>query len=453
MWFAEDVIVISDLHLTAQRDRGLFQGDDLLASFLQWLHKELKGCHLVLNGDIFDFLANNTEATLNPTGAETQAASIAQSHVEVFDALSQIVNSKEHEVTILGGNHDPELALDSVQAKLEEHLKVSCPHSHLRWLTNGEGAFLSIGDSKVLIEHGDQYDPWNWIDHEALRRAVCLASRNIAYNGIYKPPPGSRLVTNRLHVLKDRFNWIETLQPLTPSVLPLLLEIVLPVVDSTDRNKILGAVNEFKGFALRSVVATALNVVKSKARHWAEVEEERQILNEWLSQYNNEEKSWGLKADVKAAFGRATRRLRRVYASAKLKKVARRSSFFQIEEPDEQLARVIELIGYGADLVVHGHTHAAKAYTVNNGLYFNTGTWGQLIKLPDAEADDEKWTTFLDTLRTNSATSFKRPTFARIRKQPAGTTASLCEWTSSGAKVLSEWNFTNNQWRKETINK
>lgn len=451
MWSTEDVVVISDLHLTVLRNRGLFQADDLLASFLQWLHKELKGCHLVLNGDIFDFLASHTEATLNPADAELQVVSIAQNHTEVFDALSLIVKSQEHEVTILGGNHDPELVLDRVQAKIEEHLKVSCPHSHLRWLTNGEGAFFSLGNAKVLIEHGDQYDPWNWIDHEALRRAICLASRNISYKDIYKSPPGSRLVINRLNVLRDRFNWIETLQPLTPSILPLLLEIVLPVVDSNDRNQILGAVREFKDFAKRSMVETTLTLVKSRSRYWADVNEERQILSEWLAQFKREERSWGAIQDLKAAMGRTVARLRQVYSSAKLKKVARTSSFFQIEAADEQLARVVELIGYGTHLVVHGHTHAAKAYTVGGGLYINTGTWGQLTSLPDPEAGDEEWTNFLDSLRNNSATFSNRPTFARIRKQPDGTTASLCEWTGSGAKILSAWNFTNSQWRKETI--
>lgn len=447
MWSSEDVIVISDVHLSVQRG-GWFQADDLLISFLRWIGKEVKGCHLVLNGDIFDFLANNSAPGINPAEAERQVTAIAQNHSEVFGALSSIVNSQEHEVTILGGNHDPELELDSVRAMLERELKISCPHSHLRWLTNGEGAFLSIGDAKVLIEHGDQYDPWNWIDHEALRRAVCLASRNISYADIYESPPGSRLVVNRLHPLRGQFDWIETLQPLTPSLLPLMLEVILPAVDSKTRKQILKAVGEFKDFSKRSLIDKALTLAKSRARFWDDVAEERQILVEWLAQYKSEEKTWGFLEDVKAALRRAGSRLRRIYSSAKLKKAARTNSVFQIDATDEQLPRVIELIGYGSDLVVHGHTHAAKAYTVEPGLYFNTGTWTRLTTLPASNAGDDEWTIFLEKLKANEADYFNRPTFARIHKNSGGTTASLCEWTTSGAQVQAAWDFRRKRWEK-----
>src|SRR5262249_32884089 len=155
-------------------------------------------------------------------------------------------------------------------------LKISCPHLHLRWLTNGEGAFFNVGEANVLIEHGDQYDPWNWIDHEGLRRAICLASRNISYQNIYQSPPGSRLVVNRLHHLRNQFDWIETLQPLTPSILPLLLEVILPAIDAKTRNQVLKGVDEFKDFGKRSLIDKALTFLKSRARFWDDVADERQ---------------------------------------------------------------------------------------------------------------------------------------------------------------------------------
>jgi metallophosphoesterase superfamily enzyme len=55
-----EIIVISDVHLSVDRG-GWFQADIPLKNFFQWVIEEAKGSHLVLNGDIFDFLANNSE--------------------------------------------------------------------------------------------------------------------------------------------------------------------------------------------------------------------------------------------------------------------------------------------------------------------------------------------------------------------------------------------------------
>src|SRR5438045_1354393 len=147
MWSAEEIIVISDLHLAAERGRGLSQADEQLAKFLRWIRTRFSHCHLLLNGDVFDFLVGKQqEAAINLDDAATEAASIVDNHKEVFEALSLIANSEEHELTILGGNHDPETALPTVQEKIEQSLKPSdshspklpCSHFPIHWLTNGE---------------------------------------------------------------------------------------------------------------------------------------------------------------------------------------------------------------------------------------------------------------------------------------------------------------------------
>lgn len=50
---------------------------------------------------------------------------------------------------------------------------------------------LRIGE--LLIEHGNRYDDWNWVDHDQLRRVRRNLSRGEAYEG-FKPQPGSRFV-------------------------------------------------------------------------------------------------------------------------------------------------------------------------------------------------------------------------------------------------------------------
>jgi len=448
MLLAEDVLIISDLHMAAERDRGLFQADKQLAEFLQWVHESTRNCHVLLNGDVLDFLVDKKEASIDLDDAADQAIAIAEKHQEVFKALQLIANSNEHELFILGGNHDPELALPSVQRKIETVLVPNCNHSPVRWFTNGEAALLQVGVANVLVEHGDQYDSWNWIDHEALRRIVCLASRNIKYQGVYSAPPGSQLVINRFNPIRDKFHWLNTLQPFNPSILPLALEVVLPSLSSTERDQIISAAREFRDFSQRSLTDTILSGFDSDSVYWANEDDERQLFSEWLSQYETEENVWGVASDLKAALARAIARLRTLTARATLKHISRRDSFFKLDDHDGQAKRVTKLVGKGANLVVHGHTHSAKAYTLASGLYLNTGTWGQLTKLPESTASPEVWASFVESLRLNRAASFLRATFARIRKQEKGTTAELCEWADGHAKPQSVWCFENQQWRK-----
>jgi UDP-2,3-diacylglucosamine pyrophosphatase LpxH len=450
MWSAEEVLVVSDLHLATERSCGLFQIDGELAEFLRWAHQNFPRCQMFLNGDVFDFLADQREEDpINLEGAAQKARDIADKHKEVFDALSIFADSKEHALIILGGNHDPEMALPTVQREIEGRLQSSCPPRPLRWLTSGEAALFQVGAAKVLIEHGDQYDPWNWIDHEVLRRVICLASRNVPYQKIYPSPPGSRLVINRFNHISEQFPWLQTLQPLSPSLLPLALEVILPGLAPNDRSQLTDAVKEFRDFSKRSLTDMALRTVDAKARYWAEEDEEIAILNEWLASYEKEEDVWGLMDDAKAMLGRAVTRLRNLAARRMLKRVSRRDTFFQIGTSDNQHGAVTALLNKGANLVIHGHTHAAKAYKVGRGLYLNTGTWGQLMRLPSKKASQKEWSTFIEDLRGNRVASFPRPTFARVSRRGAQTSALLCEWTDGRPVQHSAWLFENGQWQKE----
>jgi UDP-2,3-diacylglucosamine pyrophosphatase LpxH len=458
---AEEIVVVSDLHLAAERGRGLFQADEQLAEFLGWVLNNLNSCHVILNGDVFDFLVGKREDTaINLDDAATEAASILINHQEVFEVLSLIANSEAHELIILGGNHDPETALPTVQEQIGRSLKPSdshtpkpvCSHFPIRWLTNGEGALLQVGEAKVLIEHGDQYDAWNWIDHEALRRVICLASRNVPYQDTYrkKSPPGSRLVVNRFNHIRDQFPWLQTLQPLSASILPLALEVILPQVSRTERTKLIKAAREFRDFGLRSLTDTAVRKISPSKEYWANGDDERQMLSEWLAQYEREEKVWGVVDDTKAWLRRAAARLSNLTAKRLLKKVAQRDAFYDISANDGSYDAVERLVSKGTNLIVHGHTHSAKAYPVGPGLYLNTGTWGQLTELPDAHAGEEEWAVYIEELKAGRAPSRRRPTFAHISRQKEGTVAALLEWRSGAPpEQLSAWRFVNNQWRKE----
>jgi UDP-2,3-diacylglucosamine pyrophosphatase LpxH len=433
----------------------LFQADEQLAEFLDWARQKGRHCHLFLNGDVFDFLVGQREeVAVNPAGAAAQAAAIAEAHPEVFKALRLFADSEDCELIILGGNHDPELALPAVQKEIERHLKSTCPHPPVRWLTNGEAALFRVGAAKVLVEHGDQYDPWNWIDHEALRRVICLASRNVPHDDVYRSPPGSRLVINRFNHVRTEFPWLETLQPFTASILPLALEVILPNLQRNERGRLLGAVKEFHGAGRRSLADAALRKLDKRSEFWAGAEEEEaQLFNEWLARYQREEKDgWGAKealGQAKEALGRAGGRLRTLAARGTLKRAARRDTFFKTDAQNGRHGAVARLVEKGTDLVVHGHTHSAKAYKVGRGLYLNTGTWGQLMSLPAAGAGKKQWADFLDDLRSKRAVSFARPTFAWIGQRGEETTAALCAWEGGRPVSCSGWSFAGGRWREQ----
>lgn len=457
MWSTDEIMVISDLHLASERGRGLFQADELLVEFLRWVRENFHHCHLLLNGDVFDFLVNKPEETaIDSDEAAAEAALIYDNHQEVFEALSLIANSGEHRLTILGGNHDPETALPAVQEKFGQNLRLpathsqkpSCSHFPIHWLVNGEGALLRVGEAKVLIEHGDQYDSWNWVDHEALRRVVCLASRSVSYAGVYRPPPGSRLVINRFNRIRGQFPWLQTLQPLSALIIPLALEVILPAVSGDERYRLIKAVREVSSFGLRSAVDSALLGVGDSSEYWAGAGEERQLLREWLARYEREENAWGAGDGGDAWLARAVARLRDLALQRTLKKISSGDTFFDTGAHNRNYNAVARLVDKGADLVVHGHTHSAKVYPVGRGLYLNTGTWGQLTRLPDAGAGEEEWALFIEGLRAGRADSFARPTFVRVSKQPDQTVAALYEWTASGAQEQSAWSFAGGQWRK-----
>ncbi len=458
MWSAGEIVVISDLHLAAERGQGLFQADEQLAEFLRWVHGRLRHCHLLLNGDVFDFLVSKRGVEeISLDGAAAEAEAILNSHEEVFEALSLIANSEEHRLTILGGNHDPEAALPTVQQKVERSLnppepggsKPVCSHPPLSWLTNGEGISFQFGGAKVLVEHGDQYDSWNWIKHENLRRVICLASRGIPYDKIYAPPPGSQLVLNRFNRIRHQFPWLETLQPFSAVVLPLALEVILPAVSEDERSALLKAVKEVNRLAVRSAVEGALLALDSRRKFWADGDEERQLFNEWVARYEREEDVWGVVDGLKERLARAAARLRSHAVKLRLKSVSGRNTFFDFGAEDENSAAAAALLENGADLVVHGHTHAAKAFPIGRGLYLNAGTWGRLSRLPDADAGEDEWYTYIEGLRAGRAETFQRLTFVRISGPPEGTTAALCEWVGGGARELSTWRFEGGKWEVE----
>ncbi|MCC6528504.1 MAG: metallophosphoesterase [Polyangiaceae bacterium] len=237
------VYVISDLHLGGRfgdgaGDRGFRMMDrpDALASFIEVLAEKqtAPAVELVINGDFVDFLAEEvSKDKWKPFRDEPGEAVDAFSRLasrkedgEVFDALARFLDAG-HRLTVLIGNHDIELTWPEVRAAFERRLRESHKKTNrafdLRWLLDGEA--LIVGDA--LIEHGNRYDPANFVDHERLRHLRELRSRRLygRERGIFHPPVGSRLVAEVMNPVKKDYPFIDLLKPESEPLFALLLAL------------------------------------------------------------------------------------------------------------------------------------------------------------------------------------------------------------------------------------
>lgn len=431
MFSTKNLFVISDIHLTPECGAGLFQADDELATFLDWVAKSGPGT-LVLNGDILDFLSLEpgfqfqgkiqTEQALKANVIVPRAKAIIDAHPKVFTALRSVVSTPDLQLVWLGGNHDPEFIYPEVRQVIETELGSSA----IRWLTYGEAAFFRVGDARIVVEHGNQLDRFNHINYEALRRETVFTTRGIPTDSGYKPPAGSRVVIELLPKLRADYPWVEYLKPETETVVPLLFELL--------------SMKKLLSLPDLTLLRSWLNVERDKifvnlwqrtvpgSQFWA-ADDAADPFEKWLS---------SLESELESYWGGPEQQQPEVVSRKvidRLKKVATESNFFKVHLSDKSAKssdKSVEwLLKQNVDLVIHGHTHAAKAYALGTGLYLNSGTWAMLMKLPESK-DDEKWRTFLKSLMKDAAEPaqpFKRPTYVQVRLQENGTvTAGLHQW-------------------------
>lgn len=442
MWNVEDLFVLSDLHLAAERNAGLFQSDAELAACLRWILTDTRDSLIVLAGDVLDFLIltnGNKKVDLARLGDHTRE--IIEHHPEVFDALSELARSPRHQLVLMGGDHDAELIFPSVQETIELRLGGDLINPVVRWLVHGDALRVRVGDAVVLVEHGNVLDPWNRTDHVTLQSAFSLASRNLSDGDDYQPPLGRKLALGVLSQLRGSHRWIDCLKPETEAVLPLLWHFA----SGEQRDRIFKLVDEYESirdFAWNKKIGNARDPEKLyEGEKEAENSTQFKAFEEWFEEIKK------LQPRTPAA-GKEEDRLIR-----KLRSASARDTFFELERPGDSVKYLRPLFEGGTDLVIHGHTHSAKACAVEGGFYVNTGTWGQLLHLPQSCDGDGVWQDFLNLLLKNDVECFSRPTLARVRRDPRQdvTTAALLGWQQNGLKTLATRRFSDRQsgWQKD----
>lgn len=424
----KDLIVISDLHLAAERDRGLFRADTDLADFLLWVFEEVKDSFLVLNGDILDFLvAEVGSKTIAINESDLKVKRIIEHHPEVFDALSKLANSSRHQLFILSGNHDPELANPIVQSIVESRLRGTNFTPNIRWITGGHALLAQLGNNTVLIEHGDLFDDFNRVDYGELHRSTAHLSRRLDFDK-YEPSPGSSLVENS-SPLRQKYPWIDSIKPISRKTFPLIWAFAKQELNSQQ-------LGMFQKVILDGVDAGSNWLI----RKGKEIFGVSPFLDsdDSFAEWRNEEIQ-----DPTTLSEREIAKLIR-----RLKKVSAEDGSFDVEAVEDNPLKTKYLKKYAKEkqisAVIHGHTHSAKSYTIANGdvlgitselLYLNSGTWGKLLQLPEKEDSDGSWKEFLADLEAGIDNSFNRLTFVQIT-QDTKVKASLNEWKQGRIEEL-----------------
>lgn len=159
---SERVFVISDLHQGGEPGFQMVPpaGQACLAAFIRRVtsqHSADQTAHLVLAGDLVDFLAETpfTAPTTDEGEALRKLSCILADTKEIWDALAAHVQAGAP-LSLFLGNHDIELSLPGPRRLLLERL--------------GPGSVDFQDDDRawvrglLLIEHGNRYDGWNVVD-------------------------------------------------------------------------------------------------------------------------------------------------------------------------------------------------------------------------------------------------------------------------------------------------
>jgi len=475
------VYIISDLHIGgapgADGDRGfrILTRTEALVAFIQALARPNDGVpnELVINGDFVDFLAEKREGEEGWVPLREDPRDALRTFLEIlarpadaaiFQALRELTAAGQR-LTILLGNHDLELSYPLVREALLDAV------GGARFLYDNEA--LVRGDA--VIEHGNRYDRYNQVDHDALRRARSLQSRGMFAEGARQlsAPAGSRLVARVMNPLKRRYAFVDLLKPETGSVIPTLLAL-----DPDCRDELLGVARalapavrhglgddaqpSFSGDISHRAHRLAHEGMEALERPSEALDEGADALEQTLRQH--------LGADAAARFQQEIRQDTSFSGDISLREtvdwyggLARLLSPLGPREQadrlrpllralrslwsDQSFSRQVEtdpayvegasaLVKAGASLVVFGHTHLAKDLGLpGGGRYLNTGTWAERIRLPAALHDPDEGratqvlSTFLADLAAGRLSTYLdfEPTFARLELSEEGGQARVAD--------------------------
>lgn len=450
------VHVISDLHLggaaAAADGAPSFQmcpptTQAMLAAFIDGMPKATpdEDSHLVIAGDIVDFLAEVPFApfTPDPAAACEKLARILAGTAVVWDALARFALERGGALTLMLGNHDIELSLPGVR----EMLLARLPGPRVRFIYDNEAFTLG----PLLVEHGNRFDPWNAVPHDALRRVRSQLSRHAAVNPAFPALPGSRMVIDVINPLKQQYPFIDLLKPETAAALP-----IAAALGGVGLQQAWSAFGKFRAsqavdYDEDSAEPLANNYINANHNDdgalWLAAQQIAQggdtgriaapgdMLGKGLAAVT--ERVRAARLDAMFAAFRSLARLRRMH----------REAFAVDSETESYLKPARHAARAGFKVIVYGHTHLAKCVPLESGaIYLNTGTWADVMCIPEGiwDADEAAgrslFRAFAADLGASDLAKWRRaiPTYGRIRLDGADVTSADVLFADGDAPVTTE---------------
>lgn len=414
--------VISDLHLggaPAEGDKGGFQicpptTQAAMAAFIGRLPAPdaQADTRLVIAGDIVDFLAEEPFAafTANPAAALAKFRSIVKNTAPVWQALRSFVANQGGALTLMLGNHDIELSLPAVREALLSEVGAG----RVDFIYDNE----AFTEGPVLIEHGNRFDAWNAVPHGALRRVRSQLSRRLPVQPGFPTLPGSRLVVDVMNGLKKEYPFIDLLKPEDAAALP--VAAALGAGGVRDVWKFFGnfARQWTEDFDEESGEPTNQELIAAAGAGGGVSAEDQAMFD--LA----ENIAAGGQADQISFVGDLKAKARREALFLAMRKLAdkHRQAFAVEHEIETYLKPARHSAKAGWHVVVYGHTHLAKRVAVGDAVYLNSGTWADLMRMPDdvwsasAAVARAALSSFVDDLAQGALANWRRslPTYALI---------------------------------------
>ena len=486
---ARDVYIISDLHLGGAHpasgdpeDRGFricTHGGDL-AQFVSALADKPTPIELIVNGDMVDFLAEESDGggwlafTSDQQAAAKKLDAIIDRELPLFQAFGKVLE-RGHRLVLLLGNHDIELTLPAVRKRLAERIGVRGNHDY-QFIIDGEAYVVG----RTLIEHGNRYDPFNIVDYDGLRRVRSLLSRNMPVPDEYafQAPAGSHMVVDVINPIKKQYRLIDLLKPETSAALPVLMALEPGYRKVLGRAAALSLKSREHRMASAAMPSFAGDISSTGGDNWspdgfasdisssapppdaltivmrqtmgAEADLVLQIAAAEvdfagdISTFEGVDRAIGM-ARMLLSSNSAPFDSRIPALLAAVRSLQNDTTFARDTESfTEYLDAAKTLAKNGFDHVIFGHTHSARDVAMDGGArYLNSGTWADLIKFPseilkgtDQQARDglRAFVGDMGQGKLQAWTSFT-PTYVKMTVGDDGNVrnATLCDYTSPQA--------------------
>jgi UDP-2,3-diacylglucosamine pyrophosphatase LpxH len=445
---ARRVFVISDLHLGGEA-QTMCSKPDVLSAFIRQLPSELhkdEKLEIVIAGDFVDFLSAKPYKawTENPGEAVQKLRCIMfdSRFSEVFASLANFV-SEGHYLTVLVGNHDIELVIPQVQDAFLQHIQADLHHVYFI----DDGRAYRVG--KALIEHGNRYDGANVNDWDGLREIGSALSRNEKPRVELHISAGSQIVEKVVSKIHDEYPFIDLIQPSGELTALLILAFEPALSWHIDKLAVL-----LKGWRRRTDNLNGHQPCYSRNIAYRNLEQEDLELENAFGElykglrnpsthisFYDAARDWSkvLLTPQKNSLSSIIERNEAIPID-RLEQIRVAMSRILLDDQSQQLngppaqygSAAEELVNSGKgniQTVVMGHTHQARQFGESQrARYINTGTWADIVRVPNQvlkKGNYKELENFLRKLKAGQGRSIL-PTFADLRINIDGEVESAC---------------------------